>query len=77
VPEGSLPFQDCGFPYYKDGVRLVHEQVVLLVRDTLKDQIQFMQVILHDNADFTKIELKNINPIPSPSASIDEPPSDK
>jgi len=36
-----------------------------------------MQVILHDNADFTKIELKNINPIPTPAASLDEPPSEE
>jgi hypothetical protein len=36
-----------------------------------------MQIILHDNVDFTKIELKNINPIPTPAASVDEPPSDK
>lgn len=54
LPEGAMPFQDCGYPYYENGIRKVHEEVVLLVRDSSrlwKDQIQFMQIQIEEVQD--------------------------
>jgi hypothetical protein len=63
VPEGSMPFQDCGYPYYeKNGKRQVNEQVVLLVRDTniaIKSaQILFKEIVL--NSVENRTELKSV-----------------
>lgn len=64
VPEGSMPFQDCGYSYTdSEGVRQVHEGIVLLVRDTKKprnSEIQFVEIV-HNLVDKCT-ELRNINP---------------
>jgi hypothetical protein len=62
-PEGNMPFQDCGYPYIEEsGERKVHEQVVLLVRDSSQlnnEQIQFMEIQL--NEEMKRTDLININ----------------